>query len=1235
MKKVILSLLALASFSIIQAQYWQLPNINAGSNPGGLNNDIEGPAYSFSGWVSLLTTSATPTWSAATNIPFAFSFNGSAVTQFKASSTGIVTFDVGTSLAAPSAANTILPNANIPNNSICIWGIQGTGTNDKIVTKTFGTAPNRQFWIQYNSYSIASNAGVSCYWSIVLEETTNQIHIVDHLSHKSAGGGLPTLALTAGLQISSTSALNVAGSPSLNTATTLNDSSSDNTYYSFIPGTQPVYDLTVTNININQFVNQGNNYISGSIRNLGTSTITSMTMNYKINNGTTVSAVLSGLNIPTYSTYNFTHTTPWNATTGNYTLEAYATLLNGSNADANTSNDKSTKSIIVLSELVQRIPLFEVFTSSTNSFCLTANANFHSIVDTMPKADYVAVKFQQNFPGTGDPYATAETVNRFNAFYANQYTPIMKIDGGWGNNTNSFSNALYYNARAIPAQYKLTGTYAGSGQNITAKVKFSPLFSDTGAKVYVAILEKSTINNVKTNGETIFYQVAKKMLPSEAGTSLPAIAIGTWDSLTMNYTFNGNYKLAANGQATNYINNAIEHSVEDFSNLYVVAWIQGADKKVYQAVNLTPMYIASNTINLTTCNSYIFNNQTITQSGTYYDTLINSNGSANITTLNLTINNSTSNTINLSACNSYIFNNQTITQSGIYYDTLINSAGCDSIITLNLTIKNSTSNTINQSACNAYTFNNQTITQSGIYYDTLINSAGCDSIITLNLTIKNSTSNTINQSACNSYTFNYQTITTSGIYYDTLINSSGCDSIITLNLTIKNSTSNTMNQSACNSYNFNNQLITQSGTYYDTLINAAGCDSIITLNLTIKNSTSNTINQSACNSYNFNNQLISQSGIYLDTLINSAGCDSIITLNLTIKNSTSNTINQSACNSFNFNNQTITQSGIYYDTLINSAGCDSIITLNLTIKNSTSNTINQSACNSYTFNNQTITQSGIYYDTLINSAGCDSIITLNLTIKNSTSNTINQSACNAYTFNNQTITQSGIYYDTLINSAGCDSIITLNLTINTPTSNTINQSACNLYTFNNQTITVSGIYYDTLINATGCDSIITLNLTINSVSNINVTQNGTTLTASNSAASYQWVKCNPYSIIAGATNQSYTATANGDYAVILTENACTDTSVCVPITNVSVKDIAINRFTITPNPATNQIAISANQSFTNASITIYSITGQTIFTVKNINSKEQIIDISKFANGVYYVEMKQLTSKEIAKFIKQ
>ena len=43
MKKIVLSLLALASFTMAHAQYWQLPNINAGSNPGGLNVDSEYP----------------------------------------------------------------------------------------------------------------------------------------------------------------------------------------------------------------------------------------------------------------------------------------------------------------------------------------------------------------------------------------------------------------------------------------------------------------------------------------------------------------------------------------------------------------------------------------------------------------------------------------------------------------------------------------------------------------------------------------------------------------------------------------------------------------------------------------------------------------------------------------------------------------------------------------------------------------------------------------------------------------------------------------------------------------------------------------------------------------------------------------------------------------------------------------------------------------------------------------
>jgi hypothetical protein len=78
----------------------------------------------------------------------------------------------------------------------------------------------------------------------------------------------------------------------------------------------------------------------------------------------------------------------------------------------------------------------------------------------------------------------------------------------------------------------------------------------------------------------------KKMLPTEAGTVLTKRGVLAQDSLSFSYKFNGQYRLPTDGAAGNIINLATEHSVEDFNNLYVIAWIQGNDKQVYQAANL-------------------------------------------------------------------------------------------------------------------------------------------------------------------------------------------------------------------------------------------------------------------------------------------------------------------------------------------------------------------------------------------------------------------------------------------------------------------------------------------------------------------------------------------------------------------------------------------------------------------------------------------------------------------------
>jgi hypothetical protein len=73
---------------------------------------------------------------------------------------------------------------------------------------------------------------------------------------------------------------------------------------------------------------------------------------------------------------------------------------------------------------------------------------------------------------------------------------------------------------------------------------------------------------------------------------------------------------------------------------------------------------------------------------TYSVTVSNANGCSAFASVTVTVKQPSSSTINQSICqgNSYFFNGQQLTQSGTYKDTLQNAVGCDSIITLILTV---------------------------------------------------------------------------------------------------------------------------------------------------------------------------------------------------------------------------------------------------------------------------------------------------------------------------------------------------------------------------------------------------------------------------------------------------------------------------------------------------------------------------------------------------------------------
>lgn len=355
-------------------------------------------------------------------------------------------------------------------------------------------------------------------------------------------------------------------------------------------------DLQVFNMTSPTYRPQGaNQEFKFFVRNNGADPLTSFKADLFVNgakNGTTVT--VSGLNVAPATIKEVTMVSGWNPTPGFYTGQVRTIgEINGSGGADPTPSDNNTvvqDLVIYGTAIVKRKPLYEIYTSSTCPPCKPGNEVFHGIVDTSDPASYVSVKFQQDFPGTGDPYCTDETVTRRSAMYAINSIPRMEIDGGWDQNASSFTSAIHNSQRALPSIVEITGTYDvnKTTKKVTASVSVKPLINlaANDAKLYIAIVEKETYDNVRTNGETKFEQVVKKMIPNQNGFSLGALTAGTTFKLDTSYTFPGSYRLPTDGAAANRIKLATEHSVESFDNLYVVAWVQRTNKTVLQSGTL-------------------------------------------------------------------------------------------------------------------------------------------------------------------------------------------------------------------------------------------------------------------------------------------------------------------------------------------------------------------------------------------------------------------------------------------------------------------------------------------------------------------------------------------------------------------------------------------------------------------------------------------------------------------------
>jgi CARDB/Secretion system C-terminal sorting domain len=146
---------------------------------------------------------------------------------------------------------------------------------------------------------------------------------------------------------------------------------------------------------------------------------------------------------------------------------------------------------------------------------------------------------------------------------------------------------------------------------------------------------------------------------------------------------------------------------------------QGCDS-VYRTINITVHHLTptTHTTNVSGCNSVIYNTITYTSSTILRDTIksvvSNCDSIYNVVNIAVTIVNAASQTINVSGCDSATYNSITYFASTTLHDTLYSYQGCDSVYkTINITVQVKPTITITASVNPVCSTNPTTLTASG------------------------------------------------------------------------------------------------------------------------------------------------------------------------------------------------------------------------------------------------------------------------------------------------------------------------------------------------------------------------------------------------------------------------------------------------------------------------------------------------------------------------------------------
>ncbi len=567
----------------------------------------------------------------------------------------------------------------------------------------------------------------------------------------------------------------------------------------------------------------------------------------------------------------------------------------------------------------------------------------------------------------------------------------------------------------------------------------------------------------------------------------------------------------------------------------------GCDSTTTLTLKVNPVY--NQHVTLTICETalpYTWNDITYpvnTEGGNYEHTYSTQTaaGCDSIINLHLTISNQYVTPLTQDICEgeSITFANQTLSQSGIYYDTLQASNHCDSIVMLTLTVHELHTTTLDGSICLGESYTNYdfdvTPETSGSHtYQRVVQTAfGCDSTIILNLTVNPVYYSEENGSICDYSEYIWEGhdkqigLLAAGNYtiWDSLKTVNGCDSVFKLNLTVNPSYFYPETATVCDNEEYvweghNVQIgLLDEGTYtlWDSLKTVNHCDSVYQLTLTVnptfyaENEGSTCANEAyVWQGHEHVNIGLLEAGEHIiwDSLKTVNHCDSVYKLTLTVYQNYYFENAATTCENVAYvweghNKQIdLLNAGEYiiWDSLETVNHCDSVYKLTLTVTPTFYEENEGTICDNEAYvwqghehinigiksAGEYIIWDSLYTDTYV----CDSVYKLTLTVNETKRTDLYESICagDYFEYNDAYYEESGDFDIHFQTALGCDSIVTLHLTVNPIYSIDTNITICQgllPYTFAETVFYGSGHKDILLYTQHGCDSIYHVNLTVN------------------------------------------------------------------------------------------------------------------------------------------------------------